>query len=77
MQNNDNFKHIIASKFEKLWCEKELEDKRKIRYYNKVINPNLEYQNYLFVLTSVKNKINIDCSSFPPNLVIFIFFQLI
>jgi hypothetical protein len=60
LQNNDNIKNIITSKFkEKLWCDKELEDKRKLRYYKEVINPNLEDQKYLFVLTSVKKKINI------------------
>ena len=42
-----------------MWCDKELEEKRKLRYYKDVINPNLEDQNYLFVLTSVKKKISI------------------
>ena len=42
----------------KLWCEKDLEAKRKLRYYE-VINPTLKDQNYLFVLTSSKKKINI------------------
>jgi hypothetical protein len=60
LQNNNNIKNIITSKFkEKLWCDKELEDKRKLRYYKEVINPNLEDQKYLFVLTSIKKKINI------------------
>jgi hypothetical protein len=36
-----------------MWCDKELEEKRKLRYYKDVINPNLEDQNYLFVLSSV------------------------
>ena len=36
-------------------CDKELEGK-KLRYYKDVINPNLEDQNYLFVLPSVKKK---------------------
>jgi hypothetical protein len=31
-----------------MWCDKELEGKRKLRYYKDVINPNLEDQNYLF-----------------------------
>ena len=39
--------------------DKELEEKRKLRYYKDVINPNLEDQNYLFVLPSVKKKISI------------------
>ena len=38
---------------------KELEDQRKLRQFKEVINPNLEDQKYLFVLTSVKMKINI------------------
>jgi hypothetical protein len=60
LQNKDTIKNIIKSKFkEKMWCDKELEEKRKLRYYKDVINPNLEDQNYLSVLTSVKKKINI------------------
>jgi hypothetical protein len=27
-----------------MWCDKELEEKRKLRYYKDVINPNLEDQ---------------------------------
>jgi hypothetical protein len=42
-----------------MWCDKELEEKRKLRYYKDVINPNLEDQNYLFVLPSVKKKLSI------------------
>jgi hypothetical protein len=41
-----------------MWCDKELEGKRKLRYYKDVINPNLEDQNYLSVLPSVKKKIS-------------------
>jgi hypothetical protein len=60
LHNKDNIKNIIASKFkEKLWCNKELEGKRKLRYYKEVMNLNLKAQKYLFVLTSVKKKINI------------------
>jgi hypothetical protein len=60
LQNIDNIKNIITSKFkENLWCNKELEDKRKLRYYKEVVNPNLEDQKYLSVLTSAKKKINI------------------
>ena len=40
-------------------CEKDLEVKRKLRYYKGVINPNLEDQKYLLVLTSTKKIINI------------------
>jgi hypothetical protein len=57
LQNKDTIKNIIKSKFkEKMWCDKELEEKRKLRYYKDVINPNLEDQNHLSVLTSVKKK---------------------
>jgi hypothetical protein len=60
LQNKDTIKNIIKSKFkEKMWCDKELEEKIKLRYYKDVIKPNLEDQNYLFVLTSVKKKISI------------------
>ena len=54
--NKDTIKNIIKSKFmEKMWCNKELEGK-KLRYYKDVINPNIEDQNYLSILTSVKKK---------------------
>ena len=57
LQNKDNIKNIIKSKFkEKMWCDKELEEKRKLRYYKDVINPNLEDQSYLFLFPSVKKK---------------------
>jgi hypothetical protein len=50
----------VKSKFkEKMWCDKELEEKTKLRYYKDVINPNLEDQNYLSILES-KEKINIS-----------------
>ena len=58
--NINNIKNIVTSKFkEKMWCEKDLATKRKLRYYKEVINPTLEDQKYLFVLTSSKKKINI------------------
>jgi hypothetical protein len=39
--HNDDIKIIITFKFkEKLWCYKELEDKRKLYYYKEVIKPN-------------------------------------
>ena len=61
LQNIDNVKNIITSKFkEKLWCEENLVVKRKLRYYKEVINPNLEDQKYLSVGTSSRKKINID-----------------
>ena len=57
LKNKDTIKNIIKSKFkEKMWCDKELEEKIKLRHYKDVINPNLEDQNYLFVLPSVKKK---------------------
>ena len=60
LQNIDDIKNIITFEFkEKLWCDENLEDKRKLRYYNEFINHNLEDQNYLFVLTSIKKKIHI------------------
>jgi hypothetical protein len=31
-----------------MWCDTEVEEKIKLRYYKDVINPNLEDQNYLF-----------------------------
>ena len=55
LQNINNIKNIVTSKFkEKMWCEKDLEVKRKLRYCKEVINPTLEYQNYPFVLTISK-----------------------
>jgi hypothetical protein len=60
LKNKDTIKKNVKSKFkEKMWCDKELEEKIKLRYYKDVINPNLEDQNYLFVLPSVKKKISI------------------
>lgn len=44
---------------EKMWDEKVLEVKRKLRYYKEVINPKLEDKKYLSILTSLKKKINI------------------
>jgi hypothetical protein len=60
MKNIDNITNIITSKFkENMWCDKELVDKMKLRYYKEVFNPNLEDQNYLSVLKSAKKKINL------------------
>jgi len=33
-----------------MWSNKELEDKRKLRYYKEVINHDLEDQKYLSIL---------------------------
>ena len=53
LQNINHIKNIITSKFkEKMWCEKDLEAKINLRYYKEVINPTLEDQKYLSVLTS-------------------------
>ena len=42
LRNGDNIKIIITSKFkESMWCNKELVDKRKLRYYKYVIYINL------------------------------------
>ena len=60
LQNIINFKNFITSKSkEKMWCKKELEMKRKSRYYKVAINPNLNVQKYLSMLATSKNKINI------------------
>jgi len=60
LYNKDNIKNIITTKFkDKLWSHKELKGKMKLRYYNEVINPNLEYQKYLSLLSTLKKKINI------------------
>jgi hypothetical protein len=60
LYNTNVIKNLVQSKFkENLWCDKELEDKRKSRYHNEAINPNLEDQKYLFFFTSVKKIINI------------------
>jgi len=53
LQDINNIKDIVISMFkEKMWCEKDLTAKRKLRYYKKVINPTLEDQKYLSILTS-------------------------
>ena len=60
MQNIDNITNIISSKFkENMCCDKKMMDKRKLRYYKDVVNPNSEDQNYLSFLKSAKKKINI------------------
>jgi hypothetical protein len=51
LQNKDTVKKNVKSKFkERMWCDKELEEKIKLRYYKDVINPNLEEKNCLSVL---------------------------
>ena len=51
LQNTNTIKNNLKSKFrEKIWYDKELKEKIKLRYYKDIINPNVEDQNYLFVL---------------------------
>ena len=60
MGSKDNIKNTITSKFkDKLWEDQELEGKRKLRYYKEVINPTLDNQNYLSMLSNNKKKMNI------------------
>ena len=43
MGSKDSIKDTITSKFkEKLWEDKEVEGKRKLRYYKEVIKPTLD-----------------------------------
>ena len=59
MENKDNIKNTITSKFkDKLWDQKELEGKGKLKCYE-VINPTLANHNYLSVLTNAKKEMNI------------------
>ena len=42
-EKKNTIKKKVESKFkEKMWCDKELEKKRKLTYYKDVINLNLE-----------------------------------
>jgi hypothetical protein len=60
IHNSNNIKNIITSKFkEKMWCDKELEDKRKLRYSKEVINPNLKDQKCIFILTNINKRMSI------------------
>jgi len=43
---------------EKLWVDKKLEGKRKLKYYKEVINTTLANQNYLYASTSAKKTMN-------------------
>ena len=55
MENRDNIKNTITSKCkDKLWDDKDLEGKRKLRYYKEVINPTLVNQNYPCVIVGVQ-----------------------
>ena len=60
LQDINNLKNTITSMFKaRMWDEKVLGGKRKLRYYKEVINPNVEDQKYLSTLTSTRNKIHI------------------
>ena len=60
MGRNDSVKDTITSKCkDKLWDDKDLEGKMKLRYYKELINPTLDNQNYLSILTRTKKKMNI------------------
>ena len=60
MGSKDSVKNTITSKFkDKLWGDQELDVKRKLRYYKEVINSTLDNQNYLYVLSNNKKKMNI------------------
>lgn len=59
LQNGNNIKILLLPNLRKKnWDDKELKEKKKQRYYKEVINPNLENQNYIFILTSVKKRMN-------------------
>jgi len=52
-----------------MWGVKELEVKRKLRYYKEVINPNLQDKKYLYVVTRFRKKINIaKIRTYPDDL---------
>ena len=60
LQNINNFKKIITSKFkEKFSCEENLAVNRKLRYYKDVINPNLEDHKYLSIVKKQKKIISL------------------
>lgn len=53
LKNINDIKNIVTSKLkEKMWCEKDLAAKRKLSPYDNFINPTLEDQRYLSVLTT-------------------------
>jgi hypothetical protein len=53
------FKILLQLNLRRICGAIKKKDKRKLRSYKEMINPNLEDQNYLFILTSVNKKINI------------------
>ena len=56
----NNIKNIITPKFkEKLWCHKELKNKRELRYYKEAIILNFKFKNIsLFRIGKIQVKIN-------------------
>jgi hypothetical protein len=42
-----------------MWCGKDLDDKRKLRYYKEVVKPNIEDQKYISVMNNANKEINI------------------
>ena len=59
--NKDSIKNTITSKFkDKLWDDKELEGKKKLRYDKVEINPTLNNPNFLSSLMSTKKIMNIS-----------------
>ena len=60
MGGKDCIKDTITSNIkDKMWDDKELEGKRKLRYNKEAINPTLDNHNYLSMLTNTKKKMNI------------------
>ena len=51
MGSKEIIKDTITSNFkDKMWDAKEMEGKRKLRYYREVINPTLDNRNYLSIM---------------------------
>jgi len=55
MQNTNNIKNILRSKFENLWCDQELEDKMKSRYYKVVCWILSSFRRYSFCIWPRQN----------------------
>jgi hypothetical protein len=55
-----NIKSTIITKLKKkMWTDREIDNKKKLNYYNEIINPKLEDQNYLFFVANARKKLNI------------------
>lgn len=58
--SKDSIKDTITSNLKDTMCnDKELEAKRKVRHYKEAINPTIDNDNYLSMLTNTKKKVNI------------------